>query len=89
MGLVDQIASVLDAVGAGEPDSMQVMSCSQLAGQRYPHVDPSAALMILNVKDRECASIVSDRLSRAYPGNHELMAVATGPRHATVAPRTQ
>ena len=51
-------------------DSLQIIAAEALAGQRYPHLDPAAPVLVLDLAESDQVAEVAAALLLAYPASH-------------------
>ena len=77
------MAPALAALAGEALESLQIVGAATVAGQYYPHLDPSQPALILGIADAELAARIKAVLLQAYPPEHAVVWI-DGERRETV-----
>ena len=62
-------------------DSLQIIDAETLAGQRYPHLDPAAPVLVLGLADVDQVTTIATALLLAYPASQPCALLDDAGRH--------
>ena len=62
-------------------DSLQIIDAETLAGQRYPHLDPAAPVLVLGLADVDQVTKIATALLLAYPASQPCALLDDAGRH--------
>ena len=65
----DELTVALTRLGDLALDSLQIIDAETLAGQRYPHLDPAAPVLVLGLADVDQVTTIATALLLAYPAS--------------------
>jgi tetrapyrrole methylase family protein/MazG family protein len=86
----DELAVALTRLGDLALDSLQIIDAEALADQRYPHFDPAAPVLVLDLTGSEQVGKVAAALLLAYPASHVCALLdAAGRRELTLGELSQ
>ncbi len=76
----DELARALAVLALPAPEALQVVSAEVLAGQYYPHLDPSQPALVLNASASPLPAQIKPTLLQVYPPQHRLTLLTGGGR---------
>lgn len=62
-------------------EALQIVSAEILAGQYYPHLDPSQPALVLNAGASPLPARIKSTLLQVYPPQHRLVLLLPGAQH--------
>jgi tetrapyrrole methylase family protein/MazG family protein len=77
----EAVTLALARLGDLAHDSLQIVSAGVLAGQRYPHLDPAAPVLVLYLAESDQVWKVATALLLAYPASHTCALLDDTGRH--------
>ena len=77
----DALAFALTRLGDLALDSLQIIDAEALAGQRYPHFDPAAPVLVLGLANVDQVTKIATALLLAYPASHPCALLDDAGRH--------
>lgn len=82
----DELARGLAELALPTLETLQIVSAEILAGQYYPHLDPSQPALVLNAGASPLPARIKSTLLQVYPPQHRLVLLLPGAqREATLA----
>ena len=77
----DELTVALTRLGDLALDSLQIIDAEALAGQRYPHLDPAAPVLVLGLADVDQVTTIATALLLAYPASQPCALLDDAGRH--------